>query len=297
MAESTVILQKDFKEHPFLMRLLELHDIPKQLYIKGDIPEVTFDEYGRATPRILTIVGSRKNTEYGKSVLQKLVRGCKGNNIIILSGLAYGIDCLSHKEALSNNLLTVAIPGSGLSEKALYPSANRMLAKEIVESGGTLISELEDEIKPALWTFAQRNRLMAALSDAVLIIEASEKSGTLITARQALELGRDIGAVPGDIFSPSAHGPHLLIKDGAYPITSSEDLFALLHLTESKTEKTILNTTPNESLILNLIREPIERDLLFMETKLSFTDFLSAFSTLEIKGYIQESFGEVRKVV
>ncbi len=297
MQSSRIIKQEEFKDHPLLSRLLELHDIPKQLYIRGTLPEVTLDEYGRATPRILTIVGSRKNTQYGKNVLQNLLATCKDQEIIILSGLALGIDGLAHKEALKNNLVTIAIPGSGLDTSVLYPSSHRILAQEILEANGALISELEDLTGSAPWTFPQRNRLMAALSDALLIIEAEEKSGTLITGRQALELGRDIGAVPGDIFSPSAFGTNLLIKDGAYPITSSEDLFALLHLTKIDTPTTQENLTEYEFLILNLIREPIEKDILFAQTKLSFPDFLAAFSSLEIKGYIEELFGEVRKVV
>src|SRR4051812_36851109 len=104
--KSLCITKEELPNHSFLSRLLELHDIPKNLYIKGTLPTLTFDEYGRATPRVLTIVGSRKNTEYGKAVLQKLLEACKGENIIILSGLALGIDGLAHREALKNNLLT-----------------------------------------------------------------------------------------------------------------------------------------------------------------------------------------------
>lgn len=297
MQSSRIINQEEFKDHPFLSRLLELHDIPKQLYVRGDLPEITLDEYGRATPRILTIVGSRKNTQYGKNVIQNLLASCKDQEIVILSGLALGIDGLAHKEALRNNLTTISIPGSGLDHSILYPSSHRALSQEILDAGGALISELEDTTPPAPWTFPQRNRLMAALSDALLIIEAEEKSGTLITGRQALELGRDIGAVPGDIFSPSAFGTNLLIKEGAYPITSVDDLFALLHLTKNDTVPILENFSEHESLIINLIREPIEKDILFSQTKLSFPEFLAAFSSLEIKGYVEELFGEVRKVV
>lgn len=295
---SLVIPQESFKAHSFLLRLNELHDIPKKLHLIGNLPQVTYDEYGRATPRILTIVGSRKNTEYGKSVLQKLMSSLRGCDVVILSGLAYGIDSLAHKEALANNLITIAIPGSGLDKNVLYPHTARLLSDEILDKGGALISELDDHTKPAPWTFPQRNRLMAALSDAVLIIEAEEKSGTLITARQALELGRDIGAVPGDVFSPTTAGPHTLIKDGAYPITNGDDLLALLHITKKDSEETIkLDLTNEEKIIIDLVREPIEKDELFIKSELSFEEFLSAFSSLEIKGYLQETFGEVRKVV
>jgi DNA processing protein len=299
---SVIIPQSDFKDSPLLMRLFELHDVPKQLYIRGTLPEVTLDEYGRATPRILTIVGSRKCTTYGKSVIKKLLSGLAGEDVVILSGLALGIDGTAHKEAIAQHLTTIAIPGSGLAKEVLYPSTHKALAEEILTQGGALISELEDAAPSAPWTFPMRNRVMAALSDAVLIIETEEKSGTLITARQALELGRDIGAVPGDIFSPTAQGTHLLIKDGAYPITSTDDLLALLHLPtkdsgESSQEKLLESLNEHESIIFTLLREPLQKDALFSETGLSPSDFLAACSTLEMRGYIEETFGEVRKVV
>lgn len=299
MASFTTIEQKDFASHPLLSRLLELHDIPKQLYIEGTLPEVTLDEYGRATPRILTVVGSRKNTTYGKQALDMLITSLKDEPVIILSGLALGIDGLAHKAALTNNLTTIAIPGSGLDAKVLYPSSHRHLAKDIIAYDGALISELEPTTPAAPWTFPQRNRVMAALSDALLIIEAEEKSGTLITARLALELGRDIGAIPGEIFSPTATGTNTLIHEGAYPITSASDLFSLLHLSQ-KEDSAVEHEKEfegNEKIIMDLLREPVDKDTLLQKTNLSFTDFLTAFSSLEINGYLQESFGEVRRMV
>jgi DNA processing protein len=294
---SRVIPQSEFKDNPLLSRLLELHDIPKKIHIKGELPKVTIDEYGRATPRILTIVGSRKYTDYGRQVLQKLLRECKNHPIVILSGLALGIDGLAHKEALTNGLTTIAVPGSGLGPRSIYPSSHRGLAQEIREHNGVLLSELDDDARAALWTFPMRNRIMAALSDAVLIIEAEEKSGTLITVRQALELGRDIGAVPGNIFSPTAQGPLTLIKDGAYSVTSASDLCDLLHLSYAANEEVSLTLTPHESLILSLLREPLQKDDLFAQSGLSFPDFLTTLSSLEITGHIEETFGEVKKVV
>lgn len=293
----SIIEQKDFSSHPLLSRLLELHDIPEQLYIMGNLPEITFDEYGRATPRILTIVGSRKNTQYGKNVLEKLVSSLSGSPVIILSGLAYGIDGIAHSIALKNKITTVAIPGSGLDKKVMYPSTHIHLAEEILSTGGALISELPPLTAPAQWTFPARNRIMAALSDAVLIIEAEEKSGTLITARQALELGRDIGAIPGDIFSPTSIGTNMLIHEGAYSIASVDDLFALLHLTKETVQKNDESYTPDEQIIIDMLIEPIEKDVLLISSELSLEKFLTALSSLEIRGCIQETFGEVRRIV
>jgi DNA processing protein len=223
--------------------------------------------------------------------------------VIILSGLALGIDGLAHITALKHNLITLAVPGSGLDSDVLYPATHKNLAKDILEHNGVLISELDPTTQASPWTFPQRNRIMASLSDALLIIEAEEKSGTLITARQALELGRDIGAVPGEIFSPTSAGPNMLIHEGAYPISKAEDLLALLHLSsqqQSDHEAIVLSTSHlsgNEIFLLDLIREPTDKDTLFQKSKLLFPDFVTAFSSLEINGYIEESFGEVRRIV
>lgn len=299
----TVIEQKDFAAHPLLARLLELHQVPKKIYIKGILPEITVDEYGRATPRILTVVGSRKHTSYGRHALEMCISSLKDHNVIILSGLALGIDGLAHTTALKHNLLTIAVPGSGLGPDVLYPSTHRNLAKDIIAYDGALISELEPDTPASPWTFPQRNRIMAALSDALLIIEAEEKSGTLITARLALELGRDIGAIPGEIFSPTASGTNTLIHEGAYPITSKDDLLSLLHLSSqennpsAKEKEPSQNLTPNETLLLTLLREPTNKDTLLEASELPFTDFITAFSSLEINGYVEETFGEIKRIV
>lgn len=293
----TVIKREEFKDHPLLSRLLELHTPPKELYIKGTLPEVTLDEYGRATPRILTVVGSRRHTQYGKHAVEKLLTSLLNENVIILSGLALGIDGLAHKEALRNKLVTIAIPGSGLDQTVLYPSTHRGLAEEILEQGGALISELAPDVSAAPWTFPARNRIMAALSDALLIIEAEDKSGTLITGRLALELGRDIGAVPGEIFSPTSNGTNMLVHEGAHSIGSVDDLFSLLHLSQEKNEVTIFTYEKDEQIIMDLIREPIEKDTLLLASNLPLTQVLAAFSSLEIEGHLEETFGEVRRLV
>jgi DNA processing protein len=299
--ETITFLKKDFADHALFSRLLQLHDIPKEIHVQGSLPDITLDEYGRATPRILTVVGSRKNTAYGRQALETLLSSLEGQDVVIVSGLALGIDALAHKSALNNKLLTISVPGSGLDKKVLYPSTHKSLAQEILSKGGALISELPHDTPAAPWTFPMRNRIMAALSDAVLFIEAEEKSGTLITARQALELGRDIGAVPGDMFSPTSYGTNMLIREGASPITSSQDLFDLLHLSKSDdtTEENsqTKNYTQHEAIIMETLREPLDKDALFAATKLSFEDFIAAFSNLELNKQLEETFGEVRRLV
>ncbi len=293
----SIIPREEFKNHPLLARLLELHDVPEQLYVAGTLPEITLDTYGRATPRILTVIGSRKYTSYGKLAVEKLLASLRGEPVIILSGLALGIDGLSHEAALKNNLVTIAVPGSGLDAKVIYPRTHLGLAEQIVSSGGVLLSEFAPEMSAAQWTFPARNRIMAALSDALFVVEATEKSGTLITARQALELGRDIGALPGDIFSESSYGTNMLIKEGAYILRNADDLHDLLHL-EKREEKEVEQVySKEEKKILDLLTEPLEKDRLLVQSELPPDQFLMTLSSLEIKGCIQETFGEVRKVV
>ncbi len=127
--DTSIITQEEFASHPLLKRLLELHDIPKQLYISGTLPTVTIDEYGRATPRILSVVGSRKHTEYGRRAVEKLISSLKGEDVVVISGLAYGIDSIAHTSALKHNLTTCAVLGNGISEHVMYPKNHISLAK------------------------------------------------------------------------------------------------------------------------------------------------------------------------
>lgn len=292
----SIIPRESFKDNPLLARLLELHDIPDKLYVAGTLPEITLDEFGRATPRILSVVGSRKNSTYGKIAAEKLIASLRGEDIVILSGLAFGIDAISHEAALRHSLKTVAVPGSGLDARVLYPNIHLSLAEEIVEAGGALVSEFAPDMQAAQWTFPARNRIVAALSDAILVVEAAEKSGALITVRQGLELGRDIGAVPGEIMSETSRGTNALIHDGASLIGTPEDLYSLLRLTKKKSSVEY-DFTDEERSILDILSEPMEKDLLLIKSSMSPEQFMTVLSSLEVKGCIQDTFGEVRKVV
>ncbi|MBX2866739.1 DNA-processing protein DprA [Candidatus Kaiserbacteria bacterium] len=200
--------------------LCEIPDPPEQLYVRGKLPP--------SDTTYLAVVGSRKYTEYGRRVVETLIQDLRGHNICIVSGLALGIDALAHEAALQNNLHTIAVPGSGLDDSVLYPKTNRRLAERILESGGALLSEFEPTFKATRWSFPRRNRIMAGLSHAVLIIEAEEKSGTLITARMAADYNRDVLVVPGDIFSKNSHGTHQFLKLGATPVTCADDILDAL---------------------------------------------------------------------
>lgn len=295
-----MFMRDQFSTHPLLARLLELPQVPEKIIVEGNLPELIIDEHGRATPRILTVVGSRKHSTYGKDVLAHLLSSLQDEQVIIVSGLALGIDALAHTQALKHSLITISVPGSGLAREVLYPSSHRNLAESIVDKGGALLSEWDDDTPATAWTFPARNRIMAALSDAVLLIEAEEQSGTLITARHALELGRDIGVVPGSIFSPTSIGTHALLRDGATPIMSPDDLFSLLRLTrKEKREENKLpqHLTEDELKLYTLLSEPRGKDVLLVLSDLKPAVFMVALTTLEMKGYIQETFGELRRVV
>jgi DNA processing protein len=273
----------------FPRRLREIADPPKKLYLEGVLPS---EEH-----TWLTVVGSRKCTNYGKEVCEQLIEGLRGYPVVIVSGLALGIDAIAHRAALVAKLPCVAVPGSGLSRSVLYPAANRRLADEIVTNNGALLSEFEPAFAATAWSFPQRNRIMAGLSDAVLVVEAEQKSGTLITARLATEYNRDVLTVPGSIFSSSSAGPHMLIRLGATPITSSQDLLAALgfDLTANHQKLTAdySDCTPDEMRIIELLKEPLPRDTLLEQLNLAISHANALLSMLELKGHIKESAGEI----
>jgi len=279
------ILPNDFPES-----FRQMPDSPKQIFIEGELPAPDF--------KLLTVVGSRRYSKYGQEVCDELIAGLANYPIAIVSGLAIGIDTIAHKAALRNHLLTIAFPGSGLDRSVIHPSSNKRLADEIVAAGGALISELEPEQPAGIHTFPKRNRLMAASADAVLIIEAGEKSGTLITARLALDYNKEVLAVPGSIFNPGSRGTNELIRQGATPTTKSADILEVLGFKQDEEEaqgKLFDNLSTNEQKIVDLLQvEPLPRDELMLLLSLTASDANTALALLEIKGLIKETLGEVR---
>lgn len=284
---------KKLAKKEFPPALLEIPQPPKVLYLQGNLPK--HDEH-----IFLAVVGSRKYSAYGREVCEKLIAGLAGYPIVIVSGLAMGIDAIAHQSALRAGLLTVAFPGSGLDQRVLYPSVNKQLATKILDAGGCLVSEFEPTERATIWSFPQRNRLMAGLAQATLIIEATEKSGTLITARLALDYNRDVLAVPGSIFSPSSIGTNKLIRQGATPILTSADILEALHLevqlpSESNQQALFADLSVPEKKVVELLKvEPLPRDEIIRQTKLSTSEGNSVLMILEIKGLIKESGGDIR---
>lgn len=274
-------------EWPELLK--EINDPPEKLRLWGEPP--------LDGNKLLAVVGSRKYTPYGAETCDSLIQGLAGYPITIVSGLALGIDGIAHRAAMRAGLQTIAVPGSGLHPRVLHPHSHRPLAEEIVTAGGGLLSEYDDEMPSGAWAFPRRNRIMAGMCHATVVIEAEKKSGTLITSRLATEYNREVGAVPGPVTSSTSEGPHMLIRLGAALIRDSHDLLELLGL-QSGGHDTLFNTddlTAEEKIFIAILEEPQERDTLIRKSKLDISKANAALSLLEIKGLIAEELGEVRK--
>ncbi len=280
----------------FPKALLELPQPPSELYYLGNIKEYL------ENPDLiyLCIVGSRKYTTYGKDICEKIITGLKGYPIVIVSGFAMGIDTIAHKTAIKNNMKTLVFPGSGLSKEAIFPKINANFMNEVLESGGCFISEWEPDFKAQHWTFPMRNRLMAGMSKAILVIEAEEKSGTLITARLAIEYNKDLFAVPGSVFSSSSKGTNKLIRQGAVPITCAEDVLQELGFDLDKDEnenhqrELFEELNIDEKKVLEILREPMDRDELLRQMKMPIGNANTLLSVMEIKGLIKEELSQIR---
>ncbi|MFT5849327.1 MAG: DNA processing protein [Patiriisocius sp.] len=271
--------------------LLEIPDVPKALNYRGALPATDM--------KLLAVVGSRKYSNYGKRVVDHLTAGLRGYNVGIVSGLALGIDSLAHKAALQNNLYTMAVPGSGISNSTIYPFRHRPLAQQILASGGGLLSEFEPYFTATKWSFTQRNRIMAGISHATLIIEATEKSGTLITARMATDYNRELLVVPGDIFSGNSVGPHQFLKLGATPVTNAIDILHALRIDPemSNFTKEPVDLSPLEQKILTQLREPLDIDTLMNACNLSPQEINTLLMQMEIKGLLTSENHLYRKCI
>lgn len=276
------------KNFPPLLR--EIPDAPTSLYIKGVLPpEDTI---------YLCVVGSRASSPYGRRQTAKLIAGLRGYPVAIVSGMAIGIDSEAHKAALEVGIPTIAVLPSGLNEEVVYPAQNRRLSEEILKNGGALISENEPGFKAALYSFAQRNRIAAGMSSAVLIVEAGEKSGTLITARLALSYNREVLAIPHELGRDTGAGVNTLIREGATLVRSSEDILeALGFKVEEKSEQQQLpsDLRDTERSIMESLSEAKTRDDLIDELGLSVQEANIALSSLLIRGLIVERLGKIER--
>lgn len=238
----------------------------------------------------VAIVGSRKITLYGKQVTAQLTRDLARAGVVIVSGLAIGIDSIAHRAALEAGGLTIAVLPAGLDQ--IYPTRHHQLAEQILQGGGALMSEYPPGSTPYKGNFIERNRLVSGLANAILITEASLKSGTLHTARFALEQGRDVLAVPGNITSSNATGTNNLIKSGAVPVTSVNDIFHCLGITAGHARQKPRGDTPEQQVVLDLLLEGTsDGSELLNRSKLGVTEFTQTITMLEITGNIKAAGG------
>ncbi|MES2216214.1 MAG: DNA-processing protein DprA [Patescibacteria group bacterium] len=279
------------EQYPYLLR--QISALPKKMDLRGTLPS---DDN-----KFLCVIGARKCTSYGKEVCAKLIRGLKGYPIVIVSGLAIGIDSIAHEEALAAGLKVIAFPGSGLADHVLYPSSSRQLAHKIIESGNALLSPFDLEQGGADWTFPARNRLMAGTSHATLIIEASTDSGTLITSGFAADFGRELLVVPNSVFIETSYGSNNLLREGGTAVTNSEEVLEGLGFeTTLKNQQLLLNLSelslsPEEQLIIECLRvEPLSSSDIIEKTLLPPSLFNIKVSELELRGFIVESGGQYR---
>ena len=269
-------------------RLQEIGDPPKSLYIQGEFPDEEM--------KFLMVVGSRKHSTYGKMVCEKLIEKLAGYPIVIVSGMALGIDAIAHESAIRAGLKTIAIPGSGLDKKVLYPKSNFNLSKKILESGGCLLSEFEPDFKATNWSFIKRNRIGAGLSDAVLLIEAEEKSGTLTSARFAIDYNREVLVIPGNINSPTSKGTNNLLRDGATPVLKSKDILEVLGLSVKEEKEVLVNLPEEESLVYGILTEPKSKEEICEELDKNIKDINVLVSMLELRGLVKENDGKIERI-
>lgn len=270
-------------------KLLQIPQLPKKLWIRGTLPPPDM--------KTLAVVGSRALTRYGQEACENLISGLAGYPIAIVSGLALGADACAHRAALRAGLHAIAIPGSGIDDRVISPRTNFLLAQDILKKGGALISENEPLHTPRKWEFPSRNRLMVGMSDAVLMIEAGEKSGTLITARLATDYNRELLAVPHRIGDPHAFGPHLFLRLGAALVTDPIHILEALKITprEAGAEVQTADLLDTELAIWTLLKEPMTRDEILRSQKSNAGDCLTALVSLELRGLVKEEFGAWRR--
>ncbi|QZY56739.1 DNA-processing protein DprA [Crassaminicella profunda] len=272
------------KNEKYPENLKYIYDPPYLLYKKGNI----FKEDVNA----VAIVGARKASSYGKYVAYKLAGDLAKREITVVSGMAYGVDTMAHKGALENGGRTIAVLGCGLD--TCYPKSNYHLMLEI-EKNGAVISEYSIETKPFPGNFPARNRIISGMSKGVIVVEASVKSGSLITAEFALEQGREVFAVPGNINSSLSMGTNKLIKEGAKPVTDVEDVLEELQIqTNHKEEKKVpLSDVESEVYGVILDKQPIHMDLLFQELGFKVDKISSIITILQLKGLVEQLPGNL----
>ena len=267
------------EKNDYLQILGNIAITPRIVHYIGNLP----------TERLLSvaIVGTRKPTAYGREVTTRLAGELARLGIVIVSGLAIGVDGLAHQAALDAEGLTIAVLGNGLPE--IYPSRHHELAKNIIDSGGAIITEYDDHTPALPHHFLERNRIVSGLADAIIITEAALRSGTMSTAAHALEQGKDVFVVPGNITSPMSAGCNALLKQGAIAVTEVRDILECIApgMLQSQTSLP-LGSTPAETAIISLLQSGVrDGDELLQKSKLKAPEYTQALTMLELSGTIR----------
>ena len=278
------ILTYDDDKYPFMLR--QISNPPMTLFYKGNLFDCNLD-------RTIAFVGSRKASFIGKESVKKIITDFAGTDLTIVSGLAAGIDAVSHQSAIENNLKTIGVIASGFD--FIYPSSNKYLYEKIIEGCGAIITEYYPTFEPVKFRFPQRNRIVTGLSFGTVVGEAAIKSGALISANLTLEQGRELMCIPGSINNINTEGVYKLLKDGATLVTSGNDVLNALNWTINKKEsiKNECNLDDIANLIFDIIKiEPKGFDELQITTGLSTDDLLIRLTEMELSGLIEQVEGD-----
>ncbi len=277
------------KDNNYPKLLKEIFNPPALLYVKGNLENLNQNFN-------LAVVGTRKISNYGKRITPDIVKPLVQNGFTITSGLALGVDALAHQSALENEGRTIAVLGSGLDQKSIYPSSNRYLAQNILNNNGTIISEFPLGMLPLKHNFPTRNRIIAGLSLGTLVIEAAASSGALITAYYALEQNREVFAVPGPLYNQQSIGTNKLIQKGAKLVTSHHDILEELNLQEVKNyvanQKILPETAEEKNILKFLSPEPMHIDQIIKNSQMPTAQVTSTLSLMEMKGLIKNLGGQ-----
>jgi len=271
------------KNYPQILK--KIFNPPKVLYWRGKLLN---------NETCFAIVGTRRCSSYGKEIAFSIAQDLTEAGLIIVSGMARGIDTFSHKGVLEESKRTIAVLGTGLDEKSVYPKENLKLARKILENGGALVSEYPPGTPGLKQNFPERNRIISGMSIGVLVVEAKQKSGALITAEWAKKQGRKIFAVPGSIHSLNSRGCHFLIKQGAKLVDSANDILKELNLPKIKKRKEITPINKEESLILEILKiESLHIDKIIEKTNLNPSIISATLAIMEIKGKVKNLGGSI----
>lgn len=281
------------KDENYPQRLLNCYDSPTLLYYKGNAD--------LNTQKIISIVGTRNNSDYGKATCENLIKELAEENVLIISGLAFGIDTIAHKASLKNNLKTVGVMAHGLDK--IYPAQNKSLAKEMLSHGG-LLTDFMSGTNPDRQNFPSRNRIVAGSCDALIVIESSVKGGSLITAEIANGYNKDVFAIPGRVNDLRSEGCNYLIRSNkSLLITCADDLLHIMNWKEApkkakQQRELFIELTPEEKIITDILaqQDSIQIDQLYFKSGLSSSAVANALLMLEMQGVVSSHPGKVFKL-